>query len=31
MLEECDVYVYDLHNCDAKDIAFVSGIFKNPA
>ena len=23
MLEECDVYIYDLHSCDQYDIDFV--------
>jgi len=25
------VYIYDLHHCDAKDIAYVAGILGNPA
>jgi len=29
MLEECDVYVYDMHFCDFKDIEYGVSIFKN--
>lgn len=29
MLEECDVYIYDLHHCDEKDIDYVESIFAN--
>lgn len=31
MLEECDVYVYDLETADKSDIEYVCGIFQNPA
>ncbi len=27
MLEECDVYIYDMHFGDTKDIEYVASIF----
>ena len=30
LLEDCDVYIYDLHNCEASDIAYITGIFNHP-
>jgi adenylate kinase len=29
MLEEIDVYVYDLHFCDPKDVRYAVSIFDN--
>lgn len=29
MLEEIDVYVYDLHFCDLKDVEYGASIFNN--
>ncbi len=30
MLEECDVYIYDMHFGDTKDIQYVASIFSQP-
>ena len=31
MLEECDVYIYDLHYGDVQDVEFVVNMFQNKA
>lgn len=30
MIEECDVYVYELTTSDPSDLEYVCSIFKNP-